>query len=156
MLNIILYQPQIPPNTGNVIRLTANTGITLHLVRPFGFKINEKSLQRAGLDYHDMARVRIHNSLEACLKVLNAARLFAVTKYGQLNYTEADFRRNDAILFGSETSGLPLEILQTFETKKTLYIPMVPNNRSLNLSNAVAIVLYEAWRKIGFPKTKLY
>ena len=150
MFDVVLYQPEIPPNTGNVIRLAANTGARLHLVEPLGFSMDDKQLRRAGLDYHEYASVRVHPDWQSCLEVLNAERLFAFTTKGKLNAYHAKFRVNDGFVFGSETSGLPDHILRTFPQKNRMRIPMLPGNRSLNLSNAVAVVVYEAWRQLGF------
>ena len=150
MLNIILYEPQIPPNTGNVIRLCANSGASLHLIRPLGFTIDNKSFRRAGLDYHHMTTLKVHDSLDACLECMRNATVFAITKFGSRPYSSAKFKVNDVLLFGSETRGLPSELREGFHPSKSLYIPMRKGNRSINLSNAVAITLYEAWRQIGF------
>lgn len=150
MFHIVLYQPQIPPNTGNSIRLCANTGAWLHLVEPLGFDLSEPQLRRAGLDYHDLARVSVHPDLAACLAALAGARLFVIETDGAKRYDEAAFRPGDALLFGRETSGLPVEVIATLPPHERLSIPMRPSNRSLNLSNAVAVVVYEAWRQCGF------
>ena len=150
MFHIVLFEPEIPPNAGNVIRLCANTGSTLHLVRPLGFTIDDARVKRAGLDYHEMARVRQHDSFEACLGELNRRRVFAVETGGGARYDEARFAAGDAFLFGRETSGLPGEILAGWPREQLIRLPMVPGNRSLNLSNAVAVVVFEAWRQLGF------
>jgi tRNA (cytidine/uridine-2'-O-)-methyltransferase len=150
MFHLILYEPQIPPNTGNVIRLCANTGATLHLVQPLGFTLEDAQLRRAGLDYRDMARVHQHASLAACLASLGEARVFAVETSGARLYTEETFRPGDGFLFGRETAGLPPEVLSQFPAERLLRLPMRPGNRSINLSNAAAVVTFEAWRQLGF------
>ena len=150
MFEIILFAPQIPPNTGNIIRLTANSGNRLHLVRPLGFKLDEKSCRRAGLDYHALSDVHIHDDLVACLDWLNQPRLFAITTKGQGTIYNRAFAPGDAFLFGSETSGLPANIHAEISPNHKLRLPMVENNRSLNLANAVSIVIYEAWRQHDF------
>ncbi len=150
MFHVILYQPEIPPNTGNVIRLCANIGASLHLIRPLGFDMGEKRLRRAGLDYHEMARVAEHDSLEACLRSLNGPRLLAISTRGGQRYDSVHFGHDDAVLFGPETRGLPQELLDSLPPEQVLRIPMRPGNRSLNLSNAVAVVAYEGWRQLGF------
>ena len=150
MFNIVLFQPEIPPNTGNAIRLCANTGSTLHLVKPLGFDLYHKNARRAGLDYDDLATVRLHLSFDACLEALNGARLFTVETTGTTVYTQADFKPGDALVFGSERRGLPPQVLSRVASERQLTIPMRANNRSLNLSNAVALVIYEAWRQNGF------
>jgi tRNA (cytidine/uridine-2'-O-)-methyltransferase len=150
MFNILLFEPEIPPNTGNIIRLCANTGAALHLLGPLGFDIDAASLRRAGLDYADMARVRRHATLQACLAALDGPRLFAIETGAARRYSEAIFRAGDALLFGPETRGLPAELLAAVPPERRLSIPMRPGNRSLNLANCVALVLYEAWRQAGF------
>jgi len=150
MFHVILYEPQIPPNSGNAMRLCANTGSTLHLVHPLGFSFDDAQLRRAGLDYRDLATVREHPNLDACLRSLEGARVFAIETVGSRVYTEATFRAGDAFLFGRETVGLPAEVLAWFEAEKVLRLPMLPGNRSINLSNAAAIVVFEAWRQCGF------
>ena len=152
MFEVVLVQPEIPPNTGNVIRLCANTGATLHLVHPLGFNLSEASLRRAGMDYAELAVVREHRDWAACRAALGGARRFALTTKGKRRVTSADFRAGDALIFGCETRGLPAEVLADIEADYRLRLPMVdaPTNRSLNLSNAVAVVVYEAWRQIGF------
>jgi len=150
MFHVILYEPQIPPNTGNVIRLCANTGATLHLVRPLGFTLEDAQLRRAGLDYRDMARVHQHASLVTCLGSLGDARVFPIETSGARLYTEQAFRPGDGFLFGRETVGLPPEVLSRFPAERVLRLPMRPGNRSINLSNAVAVVTFEAWRQTGF------
>lgn len=150
MFHVILFEPEIPPNAGNVIRLCANTGSTLHLVRPLAFSLDDARVKRAGLDYHEMARVREHESLEACLAGLDRGRVFAVETTGGARYDMARFMAGDAFLFGRETTGLPGELLAEWPRKRLIRLPMVPGNRSLNLSNAVAVVVFEAWRQLGF------
>ena len=153
MLHVILHRPQIPPNTGNVIRLCANTGCTLHLVRPLGFELDRKSVQRAGMDYAELADLRVHGDLDECLGQLGSARVFAIETGAATRYSQVQFRADDALLFGSESSGLPATVLQRFDAGRTLSIPMRAGNRSLNLANAVAVVVYEAWRQLGFALT---
>jgi len=150
VFDIILVHPEIPPNAGNVIRLAANTGARLHLVEPLGFSMEDKQLKRAGLDYHEHASVRVHADWDSCLKELNRERLFALSTTGTSSVYDNAFRENDAFVFGSETAGLPEEILETFKPEMRLRLPMRPGNRSLNLSNAVAVTVFEAWRQIGF------
>ena len=150
MFHVILYRPEIPPNTGNVIRLCANTGCRLHLIEPLGFELDEPRLKRAGLDYHELAVVSRHADLAACLASLNSPRVFAVETGAGRCYAEADFRPGDALLFGRETTGLPRAVLDTLPPEQVLSIPMRAGNRSLNLSNAVAVVVYEAWRQQGY------
>jgi tRNA (cytidine/uridine-2'-O-)-methyltransferase len=150
MFHIVLYRPEIPPNTGNLIRLAANSGATLHLVKPLGFDLTRKAVRRAGLDYEELAGVQVHASLAACLAALGGARLFSIETGGARAYSEAGFETGDALLFGSETRGLPAEVLAQVPRERQFTIPMRPGNRSLNLSNAVALVVYEAWRQNGF------
>jgi len=151
VFDLILYQPEIPPNTGNIIRVCANTGTALHLVRPLGFELDDRKLRRAGLDYHEFAAIRDYPSLDDCIRSLGAARrLFALSTRGGKNYTEVCYQTDEVFLFGPETRGLPAEILETLAKEQRLRIPMCPGNRSLNLSNAVAVVLFEAWRQLGF------
>lgn len=151
MFHVILHQPEIPPNTGNVIRMCANTGCTLHLVHPLGFTVDDAQVRRAGLDYHEMARVRQHASLDAALEAIGGGRLFAVETTGPRRYTDERFVAGDAFLFGRETVGLPADALARVPPGRVLRLPMRPGNRSLNLSNAVAVVVFEAWRQVGFP-----
>ena len=150
MFHVVLFEPEIPPNTGNVIRLCANSGATLHLVKPLGFGLDDKSLRRSGLDYHDLAEVRIHANLDECLNDLADARLFAVETGGRHRYSDLDYRAGDAFLFGPETRGLPNAVLDRVGRESSVSIPMRERSRSINLSNAVALVVYEAWRQIGF------
>ncbi|QEW05038.1 tRNA (uridine(34)/cytosine(34)/5-carboxymethylaminomethyluridine(34)-2'-O)-methyltransferase TrmL [Nitrincola iocasae] len=150
MINIVLYQPEIPPNTGNVIRLAANTGCHLHLIEPLGFSMEEKSLRRAGLDYHEYAQVQVWPDFETFLQQVNPTRLFALSTKGTQRYTQASFEAGDYLLFGPETRGLPAELLASLVSDHILRLPMHPNSRSLNLSNSVAVVVYEALRQQDF------
>lgn len=150
MFDIVLYQPEIPPNTGNVIRLAANTGCRLHLVEPLGYSLDDRQLKRAGLDYHELARMSVHRDWSACLDALKGRRMFAVTTRGERSVFAAQFQRDDAFLFGQETAGLPDALLDQFPDERRIRLPMRPGNRSLNLSNAVAVVVFEAWRQLGF------
>ncbi len=150
MLDIVLYAPEIPPNTGNVIRLAANTGSRLHLVEPLGFSIDDRSLKRAGLDYRDLANVRVHSAWPLCREALAGQRMFAFTTRGARSYAEVHFALDDALVFGPETQGLPPSVLEEFPEERRLCLPMRPGNRSLNLSNAVAVAVFEAWRQLGF------
>jgi tRNA (cytidine/uridine-2'-O-)-methyltransferase len=153
MFAIVLVHPEIPPNTGNVIRLAANTGAELHLVEPLGFTLGDRELKRAGLDYHEYTRLVTHRDFAACRAALDAPtprRWLAFTTQATRTFDEVAFAPGDALVFGCETSGLPLEVLDTFPPEHRLRIPMRPNVRSLNLSNAVAIAVYEAWRQNGF------
>jgi tRNA (cytidine/uridine-2'-O-)-methyltransferase len=150
MIDIVLVQPEIPPNTGNVIRLAANTGARLHLVRPLGFSLDDKQLKRAGLDYHDLAALKVHADWNACRAALGGRRMFALTARAARNYSQVKFEDDDVFVFGPETAGLPRELLAQFEIEMRLKLPMLPGNRSLNLSNAVAVVVFEAWRQLGF------
>ena len=150
VFHIILHRPEIPPNTGNVIRLCANTGCTLHLVRPLGFELDERSVTRAGMDYAEVADVRVHATLATCLTSIGPTRLFAIETGAAANYAQVRYEPGDALLFGSESSGLPAAVLALIAPGHTLSIPMRSGNRSLNLNNAVAVVVYEAWRQQGF------
>jgi len=150
MFDIVLYRPEIPPNAGNVIRLAANTGARLHLVEPLGFSMDDRQLKRAGLDYHELASVRVHAGWQACLAAIAGKRIFALTTRARRSIFEESFRENDVFVFGSETAGLPGEILDQFKPEARLRLPMRPGNRSLNLSNAVAVTVFEAWRQTGF------
>jgi tRNA (cytidine/uridine-2'-O-)-methyltransferase len=150
MLDIVLFEPEIPPNTGNVIRLCANAGARLNLVEPLGFSMDDRRLRRAGLDYHELATVVVHRDWEACRASLGERRIFAVSARGAVRYDEVAYAQDDALVFGAETAGLPAELLETFAPDRRLRLPMRPGNRSLNLSNAVAVVVYEAWRQRGF------
>lgn len=150
MFHIVLFQPEIPPNTGNIIRLCANTGTPLHLIRPLGFSLDDKQMRRAGLDYHEQTTIRVHDDLDAFLAEVRPARLLACSTRGRRRYDEVAFGAGDALLFGPETRGLPQRLLDSLPPEQVLRLPMVPGNRSLNLSNAVAVVVYEAWRQFGF------
>jgi tRNA (cytidine/uridine-2'-O-)-methyltransferase len=150
MFHLILFEPEIPPNTGNIIRLCANTGSSLHLIRPLGFQLDDKRVRRAGLDYHEYASLVEHDSLAACLDSLGEPRLVAVSTRGTSLYSEYRFAKGDAILLGPETRGLPAEILGRLPASQVVRIPMRPGNRSINLANAAAIVLYEAWSQHDF------
>ena len=150
MLHVVLYQPEIPPNTGNVIRLCANSGARLHLIRPLGFDLDHAKLRRAGLDYAEFAQVAVHDDLDAFLAAVRPARLFALSTRASTFYTNTQFAADDAIVFGPETRGLPQALLDTLPPAQRLRLPMRPGNRSLNLSNAVAVVVYEAWRQLTF------
>jgi len=150
MFHVVLFEPEIPPNTGNIIRLCANSGAQLHLIKPLGFSPTDSKLKRAGLDYHDWARVQQHDSLDAFTQTVRPLRLFAISTRGTHNYAEVTYQPGDALLFGPETRGLPQTLLDTLPKNHILRIPMQPHNRSLNLSNAVAVVLYEAWRQQNF------
>jgi len=151
MFSVILYEPEIPPNTGNIIRLCANTGTSLHLIEPLGFEMDEKRLRRAGLDYREFVSVQTHVSLKACLTALDGPRVFALSTKNSTRYDQAKFRKGDALLFGPETRGLPKEVLEALPPEQRLRLPMQEGNRSLNLSNSAAVVVYEAWRQLGFP-----
>ena len=150
MVEIVLYQPEIPPNTGNVIRLAANTGARLHLVEPLGFSLQQRDLRRAGLDYHELASVRVHRDWAACRDALAGRRMFALTTRAQRNLFDARFLADDVFLFGPETAGVPEALLREFPAAHKLRLPMHPGNRSINLSNAVAVVVFEAWRQLAF------
>jgi tRNA (cytidine/uridine-2'-O-)-methyltransferase len=150
MFDLVLYQPEIPPNTGNIIRLCANTGTRLHLVKPLGFDITDKHLRRAGLDYHEYTALQVHESWEDCLNAMPGRRMFAMTTKGATRYTDIRFQANDVFVMGPETRGLPPEMLSQFAPEQRLRLPMMPQNRSLNLSNSAAVLLYEAWRQNGF------
>jgi len=150
MFHVILFRPEIAPNTGNVIRLAANSGCTLHLVRPLGFDLSRRAVRRAGLDYAELAEVAVHASLDECLARLPASRVFAVETSGTRPYAEVEYMPGDALLFGSESRGLTPAALACAAPERRVMIPMRPGNRSLNLANAVALVVYEAWRQNGF------
>jgi tRNA (cytidine/uridine-2'-O-)-methyltransferase len=151
MLHVILFRPEIPPNTGNVIRLCANTGASLHLIRPLGFELDDTRLRRAGLDYHEYARVAVHDDLDTCLAALNHPRVFAFSTRGRTMHVDAHFADGDTLLFGCETAGLPEAVLMGLPPEQRLRLPMCPDSRSLNLSNSVAVAVYEAWRQLDFP-----
>ena len=150
-LDVLLYQPEIPPNTGNVIRLCANTGARLHLIRPLGFDLDDRQLRRAGLDYHEYANLQVHDSLDAALAAVAPVRLFALSTRGTIRFDQPRYQPGDAFLFGPETRGLPQEMLDALPEAHRLRLPMRPDNRSLNLSNTVAVMVFEAWRQQGFP-----
>lgn len=149
-MQVALYQPEIPPNTGNVMRLCANTGSVLHLIKPLGFSIDDASLRRAGMDYRDVAVIRVHDSYEMFLQAIGQARVFALTTKAQRRYDSVAFVADDVLLFGPESRGLPAAILDSLDQQQKLRLPMQPESRSLNLSNAVAVVVYEAWRQAEF------
>ncbi len=150
MIHVVLHNPKIPPNTGNIIRLSANVGFQLHLIEPLGFDFEEKQLRRAGLDYHDISKVVRHANYNAFIETVKPKRIFAITTKGSTTYTDVEFKNGDTLLFGSETQGLPPSVMDSIPEHDRLVIPMKPNNRSLNLSNSVSILAYEAWRQLGF------
>jgi len=150
VLDLVLYAPEIPPNAGNAIRLAANTGARLHFVEPLGFSMGDRQLKRAGLDYHELANLQVHRDWAACRAALAGRRLFAVTTRGTVSYAAPRYAAGDAFVFGPETSGLPQAVLEEFPGERRLRLPMRAGNRSLNLSNAVAVVAFEAWRQLGF------
>lgn len=154
MLHVVLYQPEIPPNTGNIMRLCANTGAHLHLIEPLGFRLEDRELRRAGLDYREWAKVRTYSNLESFLEQIKPPHLLAFSTRAQRLYTEMNYQKNDALLFGPETRGLPQALLDSLPEQHRLRLPLLPDNRSLNLSNAVAVAVYEAWRKLGFSGGK--
>ncbi len=149
-IDVLLYQPEIPPNTGNAIRLCANTGARLHLIEPLGFQLEDKQLKRAGLDYHEYARLQVHATLQAALATIAPKRLFALSTRGTVRYDRPRYAAGDAFLFGPETRGLPQSVLDALPSEQRLRLPMRPDNRSLNLSNTVAVVVFEAWRQLDF------
>jgi len=150
MFHVILYQPEIPPNTGNIIRLCANTGCQLHLVKPLGFTLEDRQLMRAGLDYHEFATLRVHDTLQDCLLAFDPARVFALTTKGSQAFHQIRYQTGDAFLFGPESCGLPPAVLGRFAAAQRVRLPMLPHSRSLNLSNAAAVAVFEAWRQGGF------
>lgn len=150
MFNLILYQPEIPPNTGNIIRLCANTGVALHLVKPLGFPLEDKRMRRAGLDYHEYATMQVHEDWQACLQALGGIRLFALSTKGAIRYDSIAFAAGDGFVLGPETRGLPPEVLESFTPERRLRLPMQANSRSLNIANTAAVLIYEAWRQHGF------
>jgi tRNA (cytidine/uridine-2'-O-)-methyltransferase len=154
MFDLVLYQPEIPGNTGNIIRLCANTGVTLHLVKPLGFTMTDKQMKRAGLDYHEYANLQIHDDWEACAETLRERRCFAMTTKGSTRYSEIKFLSGDVFVFGPETRGLPAETLALFAAERRLRLPMRAASRSLNLANSAAVVVFEAWRQIDFAGGK--
>ncbi|ULJ65093.1 tRNA (uridine(34)/cytosine(34)/5-carboxymethylaminomethyluridine(34)-2'-O)-methyltransferase TrmL [Wielerella bovis] len=150
MFAVVLYQPEIPPNTGNIIRLCANTGCELHLIKPLGFPLDSSKMKRAGLDYHEFAALNVHENFDDCMTALVGRRIFALTTKGNTRPDTVQFQAGDVFLFGPETRGLPIEILQTLPENQKIRFPMMPNNRSMNLSNTVAITVFEAWRQLGY------
>lgn len=154
MFNIVLFQPEIPPNTGNIIRLASNTGCRLHLIRPLGFAMDDKQLRRAGLDYHEYASVQVHENWKLFMEKERPARLFALSTKGGLRYTDVAYRAGDYLLFGPESRGLPPERREAPEISAVLTLPMLSHSRSLNLANSVAVVVYEAWRQLGFGPSR--
>lgn len=150
MLSVILYQPEIPPNTGNIIRLCANMGGQLHLIEPLGFDIDDKRLRRAGLDYAEFAQMKVWKSLEECVQSSSFKRIFACSTKGTGNHASAEYKAGDAFIFGPETRGLPKSYLASLPREQVIRIPMLPDSRSMNLSNSVAVIVYEAWRQLGF------
>lgn len=153
LFDIVLYQPEIPPNTGNIMRIAANTGCRLHLVRPMGFRLDDRELRRAGMDYRDLANVTQHACWEDCAAALSDRRMFALSTRAATGYSSPRFQAQDAFLFGPETRGLPDEVLNQFPLERRLKLPMQAASRSLNLSNCVAVMVYEAWRQTGFAQT---
>lgn len=155
-MNIVLYEPEIPPNTGNIIRLCANTGVDLHLIEPLGFSLDSKALRRAGLDYHETAKLHTYPNLDECLTRLQSGRphtnIYAITTKGEIGYHETTYQPNDILLFGPESRGLPATVLTDNRVAGLIRIPMVPKSRSLNLANAVSVVTFEALRQLGFPQ----
>lgn len=152
MFHVILFEPEIPPNTGNIIRLCANVGCSLHLIEPLGFVFDDKRLRRAGLDYQEFAQVQRHANLQECLSVLQQPRLFAFSTKGSRNYAQVQYQDGDAFIFGPETRGLPEEVRNSIPAEQLVKLPMRDGSRSLNLANTVAIAVYEAWRQLGFAK----
>lgn len=152
MLHVTLFEPEIPPNTGNIIRLCANTGAQLHLIKPLGFDLSEKQCRRAGLDYHDIAKIQIHTDYDTFKKAMGPRRMFYCSTHGKTYYSSTAFQDEDMLVFGPESRGLPKALLAEQAEEQVIKIPMQANNRSLNLSNATAIILYEAWRQLGFNK----
>ena len=150
MLHIVLYEPEIPPNTGNIMRLAANTGAALHLVKPLRFALRDRELERAGMDYRTRSQLVVHACWTDCIAALGERRRYALTTRGTRNYADATYADEDVLVFGPETRGLPQAVLDMFPAEQRLRIPMIPNSRSLNLSNAAAVVVYEAWRQLGF------
>jgi tRNA (cytidine/uridine-2'-O-)-methyltransferase len=150
LINIVLFEPEIPPNTGNIIRLAANTGSQLHLIKPFGFELDDKRMRRAGLDYHEFAGITIYENWQNFKEVNAKSRLFGISTKGQNNYTDVQYQKEDFLVFGPETRGLPDSIRDELGTENLVRIPMLAESRSLNLSNAAAVLVYEAWRQLGF------
>lgn len=154
MLDIVLYQPEIPPNTGNIIRLCANTGFALHLIEPLGFEWDDKRVRRAGLDYHEFAQVKRYADFETFLRQQQPIRLFACTTKGKAFHSDVEYRKGDALLFGPETRGLPDAIIESLPPEQRVRIPMLPDSRSMNLSNAVSVFVYESWRQLGYEHAR--
>ncbi len=154
MLHVVLFEPEIPPNTGNIIRLCANTGFQLHLIEPLGFDMDEKKLRRAGLDYHDLAKLKIHKNWQAFMDDVQPAKCYAITTKGQRWFTDVSYNEGDAIILGPESRGLPDSVLNSLAQDEKIRIPMMPDSRSLNLSNATSVVVYEAWRQLDFNGAK--
>jgi len=152
VFNVVLFEPEIPPNTGNIIRLCANTGCQLHLIEPLGFNMEEKALRRAGLDYHEWANVKIHKNYEAFIESEQPERIYALTTKGSNTHSEQSFSKDDYLLFGPETRGLPIDVRMQIDKEYWLRLPMFERSRSMNLSNCVAVVVYEAWRQLGYPE----
>lgn len=150
MLHVALFEPEIPPNTGNIIRLCANSGAQLHLIQPLGFKLTDKQCRRAGLDYHEFANIKVHPDFSTFLSAINNQRLFCCSTHGTTTYSDAHFQEEDVLLFGPETRGLPKPLLAEQPKQHVIRIPMQAQSRSLNLSNSVAIILYEAWRQLEY------
>lgn len=150
MLDIVLYQPEIPPNTGNIIRLCANSGFSLHLIEPLGFEWDDKRVRRAGLDYHEFADVARHANLEAYIEARQPRKIYACTTKGKAFHSDVEYRAGDALLFGPETRGLPMDIIESLPPAQRVRIPMLPDSRSMNLSNAVSVFVYESWRQFGY------
>lgn len=151
MIDIVLYQPEIPPNTGNIIRLCANSGFALHLIEPLGFDWDDKRVRRAGLDYHEFANVERHADLETYLRVREPKRVLACTTKGRAFHSDIEYKQGDALIFGPETRGLPDDFIQSLPPEQRVRIPMLPDSRSMNLSNAVSVFVYESWRQFGYP-----
>lgn len=154
MLDIVLYQPEIPPNTGNIIRLCANTGFSLHLIEPLGFEWDDKRVRRAGLDYHEFAEVKRHRDLQAYIDERQPKRIFACTTKGRMFHSDVSYALGDALLFGPETRGLPDDVIQSLPEEQRVRIPMLPDSRSMNLSNAVSVFVYESWRQLGYSQAR--
>ncbi|QCZ94779.1 tRNA (uridine(34)/cytosine(34)/5-carboxymethylaminomethyluridine(34)-2'-O)-methyltransferase TrmL [Salinimonas iocasae] len=151
MIDIVLYQPEIPPNTGNIIRLCANSGFALHLIEPLGFDWDDKRVRRAGLDYHEFANVERHGDLETYLRAREPKRVLACTTKGRAFHSDIEYKQGDALIFGPETRGLPDDFIQSLPPEQRVRIPMLPDSRSMNLSNAVSVFVYESWRQFGYP-----
>ena len=154
MFEIVLFEPEIPPNTGNIIRLCANTGSNLHLIKPLGFELDDKRCRRAGLDYHEYASVKEYDSLDECLTLFDSSRIFAISTRGTKYHHEVNYQAGDVLIFGPETRGLPQKFLDDLNPNQVIRIPMLPTNRSLNLSNSVGVIVYEAWRQCDFKEAK--